>query len=86
MYYIIITFIVTLYLFYYTVLLLYLFYYCIIITLFRQMMITREDHVSIITYPTDMKIVEHEDGTRITTFTKEVEKSASEGEEKQGMM
>ena len=50
------------------------------------MMITREDHVSIITYPTDMKIVEHEDGTRITTFTKEVEKSASEGEEKQGMM
>ena len=49
------------------------------------MMITREDHVSIITYPTDMKIVEHEDGTRITTFTKEVEKSASEGEEKQGM-
>ena len=49
-------------------------------------MITREDHVSIITYPTDMKIVEHEDGTRITTFTKEVEKSASEGEEKQGMM
>ena len=48
-------------------------------------MITREDHVSIITYPTDMKIVEHEDGTRITTFTKEVEKSASEGEEKQGM-
>ena len=49
-------------------------------------MITREDHVSIITYPTDMKIVEHEDGTRITTFTKEVEKSASEGEEKQGML
>ena len=48
-------------------------------------MITREDHVSIITYPTDMKIVEHEDGTRITTFTKEVEKSASESEEKQGM-
>lgn len=49
------------------------------------MMITREDHVRIITYQSDMKIVEHEDGTRITTFTKDVEKSASDDEEKQGM-
>lgn len=50
-----------------------------------QMLITREDHVRIVTFPTDMKVVEHEDGTRITTFTKEVEKTA-DSDEKQGRL
>ena len=46
------------------------------------MLITRDDHVKIVTYPSDMKIVEHEDGTRITTFLKDVEAFDPEEEKK----
>lgn len=46
------------------------------------MLITREDQVKIVTYPTEMKIVEHEDGTRITTFLKDIQASDPDEEKK----
>ncbi|XP_067947410.1 sperm-associated antigen 17-like [Watersipora subatra] len=48
----------------------------------RQLLLTREDHVKIVTHPSDMKIVEHEDGTRITTFLKDL-RAIDSDEEKQ---
>lgn len=48
------------------------------------MMITREDHVSIIMFPDETKVVEHEDGTRITTFLKDLDSTDRKQDEKSG--
>lgn len=48
-----------------------------------QTMISRDDHVSIVVLADGTRVVEHEDGTRITTFLREIE-SDQDTDEKQG--
>ncbi|KAK3098986.1 hypothetical protein FSP39_024961, partial [Pinctada imbricata] len=46
----------------------------------NQSMATRDDHVITVSYPDGTTIVEHADGTRITTYYRENQTSASSGE------
>lgn len=44
-------------------------------------MATRDDHVITVSYPDGTTIVEHADGTRITTYYRENTMNAEEGQE-----
>lgn len=49
--------------------------------IFLQTMATRDDHVITVSYPDGTTIVEHADGTRITTYYRENTMNAEEGQE-----
>lgn len=48
---------------------------------FLQSMATRDDHVITVSYPDGTNIIEHEDGTRITTYYRESTIGDSEEEQ-----